>query len=55
MLANPLFHAVDGLRYGLTGHVQAEITVGAVLLLSATAALTLLNWRLFAIGYKVKP
>ena len=55
VLANPLFHAVDGLRFGLTGFAQENTLLGAGLLLIATLALSLLAWRLFAIGYKVKP
>lgn len=55
VLANPLFYAVDGLRFGLTGFVQADSRIGAGLLAAATVALMLLVWRLFAVGYKVKP
>lgn len=52
---NPLYYAVNGLRYGLTGYGESAILTGAAVLLATAVGLLLLAWRLFAIGYKVKP
>jgi ABC-2 type transport system permease protein len=52
---NPVFHAVDGFRYGLTGFAEADLAAGAALLAALDLGLWLLAWRLFATGYKVKP
>jgi ABC-2 type transport system permease protein len=54
-VSNPVFHAVDGFRYGFTGHADGVVMLGAAVLLVLILALTLLAWRLFAIGYKIKP
>ncbi|MFQ5773996.1 MAG: ABC transporter permease [Kiloniellaceae bacterium] len=53
--ANPVFHAVEGFRYGFIGHAQASIGVAAAVLAALIAALGLLAWRLFVIGYRIKP
>jgi ABC-2 type transport system permease protein len=52
---NPVFYAVDGFRYALTGHAESALATGALLLAGLILLLWLLLWRLFAIGYKVKP
>ncbi|MDH3474846.1 MAG: ABC transporter permease [Rhodospirillales bacterium] len=52
---NPVFYAVDGVRYGLTGHAESSLLLGAAVLLALDLALWLLAWRLFATGYKIKP
>ena len=52
---NPVFYAVDGFRYGLTGHGESGLALGMALLLAIILALGLVAWRLFAIGYKIKP
>lgn len=52
---NPVFYAVDGFRYGLTGQAETALPLGAALLAGLALGLWLLAWRLFAIGYKVKP
>jgi ABC-2 type transport system permease protein len=52
---NPMFYAVDGFRAGLTGYHEGSLQRGAAVLLLLAAALGLLAYRLFRIGYKVKP
>ncbi len=52
---NPVFYAVDGFRYGLTGHAESSLLLGAGLLAALDLALWVLAWRLFASGYKIKP
>lgn len=51
---NPLFHAVDGFRYGLTGYSESDPLVGALFLLATNLALWLLLWRLMFTGYKLR-
>lgn len=51
---NPLFHAVNGLRGGLTGYYEGSVWVGLLLLACVALVLGLLFWRLIACGYKVK-
>jgi len=51
---NPVFYAVDGFRYGLTGHGESSLALGMGLLLALDLALGLVAWRLFAVGYKIK-
>ena len=51
---NPVFYAVDGFRYGLTGHGESSLALGMGLLLTLDLALGLVAWRLFAVGYKIK-
>jgi ABC-2 type transport system permease protein len=52
---NPVFYAVDGFRYGLTGHGESSLLTGAVVLTTINIVLGLIAWRLFTIGYKIKP
>jgi ABC-2 type transport system permease protein len=53
-LYNPLFYAIDGVRYGFRGESQASLAVGAGLLLAIDVALGLVVWRLFARGWRLK-
>jgi ABC-2 type transport system permease protein len=52
---NPVFHAVQGFRYGFTGAAEAPVAVSALVLVTLDLALGGLAWRLFALGYKIKP
>ncbi len=51
---NPVFHAVNGIRFGFTGHSDADIGVGAAFLGVLIPVLGLLAWRLIATGYRLK-
>jgi len=55
ILFNPAFHAIDGVRYGLTGHAAWAPAASLAILLIADLALAALAWRLIAVGYKIKP
>jgi len=52
---NPVFYAVDGFRSGFIGHAETSPALGAGILAALILALALLAWRLFAVGYKIKP
>ncbi len=51
---NPVFHAVQGFRYGFIGVADTEVSVSALVLCALILAFAGLAWRLFAIGYKIK-
>ena len=51
---NPVFHAVQGFRYGFIGVAETSVAVSAAVLLGLNLVLAALAWRLFAIGYKIK-
>ena len=51
---NPVFHAVQGFRYGFIGVAEAPVAVSAAVLVGLDLALGVLVWRLFALGYKIK-
>ena len=54
VLCNPLYHAVNGMRAGLTGQVETPLAWGVLYLGSLGMALSLLLWWLIARGYKVR-
>jgi len=51
---NPFFHLIDGFRYGITGHADGDVLLGAAILLAIDAALFVLAWHLFRIGWRLK-
>ncbi|MFN3615776.1 MAG: ABC transporter permease [Rubrimonas sp.] len=53
-LANPVFHLIDGFRYGVIGAASEPPLVGAAYALTFTAALWLVAWRLIARGKGLK-
>jgi ABC-2 type transport system permease protein len=53
-LANPFFYMIDGIRFGVTGHADGNIWVGAVVLLVVNLALWRFALHLFRIGYRLK-
>jgi ABC-2 type transport system permease protein len=55
ILLNPAFHAVDGLRYAATGYSAWSPWASLVILAGLDLLLAAVAWRLFAIGYKIKP
>ncbi len=55
MEINPVFYVIDGFRWGFVQLAAADLSLGLGLLAALIAALWLLNWRLMAIGYKLKP
>lgn len=51
---NPFFYMIDGFRYAITGHSDADPAVGMVVLLVTTALLWMLVQTLFARGWRLK-
>lgn len=51
---NPFFHMIDGFRYGMTGHADSDVAMGAVILAGINAALLLCAWRMLKTGYRIK-
>ncbi len=51
---NPVFHAVQGFRYGFIGVAEAPVAVSAAVLVGLDLVLGVLVWRLVALGYKIK-
>jgi len=52
---NPVFYAIDGFRAGLIGYAESSQIIGLAFLTALILGLGLLGWRLFAVGYKIKP
>ena len=53
-LCNPFFYMIDGFRYGLTGHAEAPLLTGAIVLVGVNAAMLALAYAMIARGYKLK-
>ncbi len=51
---NPFFYMIDGFRYGMTGHTDSNIFLGAGVIFAANIALSLLCYRLISKGYRLK-
>jgi ABC-2 type transport system permease protein len=51
---NPIYYMINLVRYGFLDYTEANIALSLSLLTLATAALFLLNLRLFRIGYKLR-
>ena len=52
--ANPVFHMIDGFRYGIIGQASFPPLSGALILLVVTIILGGICWRMLATGYKLK-
>lgn len=52
--ANPVFHMIDGFRYGIIGQASFPPVSGALILLVITLILGVICWRMLATGYKLK-
>ena len=53
--ANPFFYAINGFRYGMTGHSDGSLGVGIAVLSLVNLGLILICHRMFKTGYKLKP
>ena len=53
-LANPFFYMIDGFRYGLTGHADSSLALGAAVMIATNAVLIVLCHAMFKRGYKLK-
>jgi len=52
--ANPLFYVIDGIRYGMTGYAEADVSQGALLILGLVLALAGLVYALLRRGWRLK-
>jgi ABC-2 type transport system permease protein len=52
ILFNPAFHAIDGVRFGLTGYTAWAPGASLAILLIVDLVLAWLAWRLIDRGYK---
>ena len=52
---NPFFYMIDGFRYGFTGVSDTEPMLGVAVMVGIDTVLLIAAWRLFSIGYKLKP
>jgi ABC-2 type transport system permease protein len=50
---NPFFYMIDGFRYGVTGHSDGNLLYGAIYIMSANIALSLIIYYLLKKGYKI--
>jgi ABC-2 type transport system permease protein len=51
---NPIYYMINLVRYGFLGYSEASIALSLLALSAATAALFLLNLRLFTRGYRLR-
>jgi len=52
---NPVFYVIDGFRAGSTGHADGSVAAGMAVVILVVAGLGAIAYRLFRIGYKIKP
>lgn len=53
-LYNPFFHMIDGFRYGMIGHADADVAMGMGMLSIINLALLALCYGMLKTGYKIK-
>lgn len=53
--ANPFFFMIDGFRYGMTGHTDGDVAVGAIALAVTALGLWLFCYTLLRRGYRLQP
>jgi ABC-2 type transport system permease protein len=51
---NPIFYMINIVRYGFVGYSEVSIPLSLLALTAATAAIFLLNLRLFTAGYRLR-
>jgi ABC-2 type transport system permease protein len=51
---NPFFYMIDGMRYAFIGRADGSIAIGVAVLVAINLGLSVLCWRMFASGYKIK-
>ena len=51
---NPLFYLIDGFRYGMIGHADGSLAVGAAVVLGCVAVMWLICLKILARGYRLK-
>jgi ABC-2 type transport system permease protein len=53
-LWNPVFHLIDGFRYGFTGHADADVMTSAVSTGVISLVLVFACWRVFKTGWRMR-
>jgi ABC-2 type transport system permease protein len=53
-LVNPFFYAIDGFRYGFTGHADSSLALGAAVLTATVGALAIACFIILKRGYRLK-
>ncbi len=53
-LWNPVFHLIDGFRYGFTGHADADVMTSAVSTGVISLLLVFACWRVFKTGWRMR-
>jgi ABC-2 type transport system permease protein len=51
---NPFFYFISGLRHSMIGFSEASMGLGAGVTLGLTALMSLVVWRLYAVGYGLR-
>ena len=51
---NPIYYMINLVRYGFVGYTEVSIALSLLALTAATAALFLVNLRLFSKGYRLR-
>jgi len=51
---NPIYYMINLVRYGFVGYTEVSIALSLLALTAATAALFLINLRLFSRGYRLR-
>ena len=51
---NPFFYMIDGFRYGITGHNDGNLMVGAIYILIINVILGAIIYRMLKVGYRIK-
>ncbi|WP_299791208.1 ABC transporter permease [uncultured Marivita sp.] len=51
---NPIFHLIDGVRWGMIGVSDSSPLLGAIVALASTIAINVLAWSFFRRGYRLK-
>jgi ABC-2 type transport system permease protein len=51
---NPIFHIINGIRYGFTGISEGSLALGVLLVLAGNAVLAVLLHRLLKAGWRMK-
>ncbi|MDA0901815.1 MAG: ABC transporter permease [Proteobacteria bacterium] len=51
---NPFFYMIDGFRYGLTGHHDSNLTIGATFIIAANVILAFVIYQMLKKGYRIK-
>ena len=51
---NPFFYLIDGFRYGMIGHADGSLAVGAGVVLGCVSVMWLICLRILTKGYRLK-